>query len=318
VRNVDRKRKPIDARRPAGFSLLEVMVAMSILLIVSGTVISAMIQMTKVEGSVTNQTEMHTSVRNATELLAQEVGQAGRVGVPNPITLKAAVVAPAGPATPATVAVSSAVSLFQGEKIVVDTGGNTETVTLIKADPIANTITAPFNLAHAKDVPVSVQGSFVSGIVPPSFPGPGPGSTATILKLYGDINGDGILQYVEYTCDVAGGNFYRNIMPLTGGKKAVDQSMILINNIQPNPGGTPCFTYQEKTVQNSPINAVVNVGITLTVQTQYADPQTHKFVTESKALLNVAPRNIFYGWQMGNAGMTDRMQPMPPSVLALL
>jgi hypothetical protein len=30
------------------------------------------------------------------------------------------------------------------------------------------------------------------------------------------------------------------------------------------------------------------------------------------------PRNIFYGWQMGNAGLTDRMQPMPPSVLALL
>jgi Tfp pilus assembly protein PilV len=30
------------------------------------------------------------------------------------------------------------------------------------------------------------------------------------------------------------------------------------------------------------------------------------------------PRNVFYGWQMGNAGLTDRMQPMPPSVLALL
>jgi prepilin-type N-terminal cleavage/methylation domain-containing protein len=314
---MDRKRKPINARREPGFSLLEVMAAMSILLIVSGTVVSAMLQMTKVEGSVTNQAEMHTSVRNATELLAQEVGQAGRVGVPNPITLTGAVLAPAGAAAPATVAVTSATSLFKGEKIVVDTGGNTETVTLTAVDPVANTITAAFNLAHAKTVPVSVEGSFVSGIVPPSFTGPG--STATVLKLYGDINGDGILQYVEYTCDMAGGNFYRNIMPLTiGAKKPLDQSMILINNILPNPGGTPCFTYQEKNVQNSPINAVVNVGITLTVQTQYADPQTHQFVKESKALLNVAPRNIFYGWQMGNAGLTDRMQPMPPSVLALL
>ena len=296
--------------------MLEVMVAMSILLIVSGTVISAMIQMTKVEGSVTNQTEMHTSVRNATELLAQEVGQAGRVGVPNPIKLTAAVLAPAGAAAPATVAVTSAVSLFQGEKIVVDTGGNRETVTLTAVNPGAKTITAAFNLAHAIGVPVLVEGSFVSGIVPPSFAS---GSTATKLKLYGDINGDGILQYVEYTCDVGTGNFYRNVVPLTAGAKPPnDPSMILINNIQANPGGTPCFTYQEKTVKNSPINAVVNVGITLTVQTQYADPQTHKFVTESKALLNVAPRNIFYGWQMGNAGMTDRMQPMPLSVLALL
>jgi len=315
VRNMDRNRKLLHARRQAGFSLLEVMAAMSILLIVSGTVVSAMLQMTKVEGSVTNQTEMHSSVRNATELLAQEVGQAGRVAVPQPVKLAGTVLAPAGAAAPATVAVTSATSLFVGEKIAVDTGGNTEIVTLTAVNPAANTITAAFNLAHATNVPVLVEGSFVSGIVPPSFGG---GSTATKLKLYGDINGDGILRYVEYTCDAATGNFYRNVVPLTAGAKPpLDPSMILINNILPNPGGTPCFTYQEKTVQNSPINAVVNVGITLTVQTQYADPQTHQFVKESKALLNVAPRNVFYGWQMGNAGLTDRMQPMPPSVLAL-
>jgi|KBSSwiStaDraftv2_1062776.scaffolds.fasta_scaffold58753_3 prepilin-type N-terminal cleavage/methylation domain-containing protein len=313
---MDRKRKPINARPLAGFSLLEVMAAMSILLIVSGTVVSAMLQMTKVEGSVTNQTEMHSSVRNATELLAQEVGQAGRVAVPQPITLAGNVLAPAGAAAPATVAVSSATSLFVGEKIVVDTGGNRETVTLTAVNPGANTITAAFNLAHATTVPVLVAGSFVSGIVPPSFAS---GSTATKLKLYGDINGDGILRYVEYTCDAATGNFYRNVVPLTAGAKPpLDPSMILINNILPNPGGTPCFSYQEKVVQNSPINAVVNVGITLTVQTQYPDPQSHQFVKESKALLNVAPRNIFYGWQMGNAGLTDHMQPMPLSVLALL
>jgi len=313
---MDRKRKPINARPLAGFSLLEVMAAMSILLIVSGTVVSAMLQMTKVEGSVTNQTEMHSSVRNATELLAQEVGQAGRVAVPQPITLAGNVLAPAGAAAPATVAVSSATSLFVGEKIVVDTGGNRETVTLTAVNPGANTITAAFNLAHATTVPVLVAGSFVSGIVPPSFAS---GSTATKLKLYGDINGDGILRYVEYTCDAGTGNFYRNVVPLTAGAKPpLDPSMILINNILPNPGGTPCFSYQEKVVQNSPINAVVNVGITLTVQTQYPDPQSHQFVKESKALLNVAPRNIFYGWQMGNAGLTDHMQPMPLSVLALL
>jgi len=313
---MDRTRKPINARPLAGFSLLEVMAAMSILLIVSGTVVSAMLQMTKVEGSVTNQTEMHSSVRNATELLAQEVGQAGRVAVPQPITLAGNVLAPAGAAAPATVAVSSATSLFVGEKIVVDTGGNRETVTLTAVNPGANTITAAFNLAHATTVPVLVAGSFVSGIVPPSFAS---GSTATKLKLYGDINGDGILRYVEYTCDAATGNFYRNVVPLTAGAKPpLDPSMILINNILPNPGGTPCFSYQEKVVQNSPINAVVNVGITLTVQTQYPDPQSHQFVKESKALLNVAPRNIFYGWQMGNAGLTDHMQPMPLSVLALL
>jgi prepilin-type N-terminal cleavage/methylation domain-containing protein len=300
----------------AGFSLLEVMVAMAILLVVAGTVISALLHMTKVEGTVTNQTELHSSVRNATELLTQEVGQAGRVSVPQSITLVGNVLAPTGASAPATVAVSSATSLFVGEKVAVDTGGSKETVALTAVNAGANTITASFTQAHAPGVPVLVGGSFVSGIVPPSFPN---GSTATTLKLYGDINGDGNLEYVEYTCDVGTGNFYRNVMPLTVPvKPLLDPSMILINNIQANPGGTACFTYQEKAVQNSPTTAVINVGITLTVQTQYQDPQTGQYRKESKALLNVAPRNVFYGWQMGNAGLTDRLQPMPPTVLALL
>jgi hypothetical protein len=289
---------------------------MAILLIVAGTVTGALLQMTKVEGSVTSQTQMHSSVRNATELLEQEVGQAGRVSVPQSIVLVGNVVAPAGANVTATVAVNSASSLFVGEKVTVDTGANKENVALTGVNAGANTITAAFTQAHAVGVPLLVEGSFVSGIVPPSFPG---GSTATTLKLYGDINGDGNLEYVEYTCDMAGGNFYRNVVPLTAAAKPpLDPSMILINNIQANPGGTACFSYQEKTVQNSPTTAVINVGITLTVQTQYPDPQTGQYRTESKALLNVAPRNVFYGWQMGNAGLTDRLQPMPPSVLAFL
>ena len=33
---------------------------------------------------------MHNGVRNATELLTQEVGQAGRISLPGPVTLAAA------------------------------------------------------------------------------------------------------------------------------------------------------------------------------------------------------------------------------------
>jgi prepilin-type N-terminal cleavage/methylation domain-containing protein len=313
VHNVDPLRQRIRQSRESGFSLLELLVAMVILLIVAGAVIAGMIQMTKSEGSIMNRTQMNSSVRSATELLAQEVGQAGRVGVPQPVTLAGNVV---GGTAPATVAVNSATSLFVGENITVDTGANREIVTLTGVNPANNTISGVFTLAHANKAPVLVEGSFASGIVPPSFAS---GSTPTVLKLYGDINGDGILQYVEYTCDTATGNFYRNVVPLTAGAKPpVAPSMVLINNIQANPGGTPCFTYQEKKVNGSPINAVVNVGITITVQSQYPDPQTGQLLTESKALLNVAPRNVFYAWQMANAGLADKIQPMPQSVSALL
>ena len=43
-------------------------------------------------------------------------------------------------------------------------------------------------------------GGFATGIVPPQ-PGSSTARPPTELKLFGDINGDGNMVYVEYTCD---------------------------------------------------------------------------------------------------------------------
>src|SRR5207248_1411394 len=105
-------------RSASGFSLVEVLVSTALLLIVSGIVTSALMQMTAAQKTIWNRTEMHSGVRGATELLQQEVGQAGRISLPAPVTLSAAVTAaiscnPDAPATNAvTVAVSSATGLF--------------------------------------------------------------------------------------------------------------------------------------------------------------------------------------------------------------
>ena len=56
-----------------GFSLLELMVAVVILLAVTGTVMTAMMQMALTQGTIANRTEMHSSVRSATEVLQQEI-----------------------------------------------------------------------------------------------------------------------------------------------------------------------------------------------------------------------------------------------------
>ena len=62
-----------------GFSLIELLVAVAILVIVAGTVIAGMINTMRSEGTVMNRTQVHASVRNATELMEQEIGQAGRL-----------------------------------------------------------------------------------------------------------------------------------------------------------------------------------------------------------------------------------------------
>ncbi len=305
----------VGGRQP-GFSLLELMVALGILLAVSGIIMSALMQATLTQGTVSNRTEMHSSVRSATEVLQQEIGQAGRVSLPGPVTLSGTVTI-TGTAT--GVVVSSAAGMFTGEQLVIDTGANQETVALTNVDASTNTITAIFNNIHASGVPVTVAGAFSSGIVPTSgapanFPN---GSTGTVLKLYGDINDDGNMVYVEYTCDTTGGNLYRNVMPFTAvTKPAVTSAQILLSNIQPNPGGTACFSYQQKTVGAN--TYVVDVSVTLTVQTQNPDPQTNQYQTETKALLNVSPRNVFEGWELASGGVTNRIQPMPATVTSLL
>jgi Tfp pilus assembly protein PilX len=56
---------------------------------------------------------------------------------------------------------------------------------------------------------------------------------------------------------------------------------------------------------------VLDVAITLTVQTQQVDPITRTYQTETKALLNVSPRNVFNTWMMAGYGETNRQQATP-------
>jgi prepilin-type N-terminal cleavage/methylation domain-containing protein len=305
-------RVPRRARLEAGFSLIELMISMGILLVVSSAVTSALLQMTTSQSTIWNRTQMHGGVRSATELLQQEVGQAGRVALPGVVTLtgNAAIGAQ-------TVGVSSAAGIFQGEVLTIDAGPLQESVTVTAVNNGGNTITATFTLAHAAGASVSVLGGFGSGIVPPAMAN---GSTGALLKLYGDINGDGNMVYVEYFCDTVNGNLYRNSVAFdAGAKPAVTPGDILLSNILPNPNGTPCFTYNPSPLPVVNGNSyVLDVAITLTVQTQTRDRITNAFQLETKALLNVSPRNVFNVWQLASAGVTNRVQPMPATVAALL
>lgn len=295
-------------------------------MIVSGTVMEGVFRLTKQGQTISNRSEMHAGVRNATELLQQEVGQAGRVGFPYRLQLSSGVTAAALLAANQTVTlkavdsagatISTAVptkSMFVGEQVVVDAGNNAETVTITSINPTWNTFTAVFTTTHAVNAPVAVYGGIRQGIIPTNVVS---GSTGSVLKMVGDINSDGNLEYVEYSCDTTSRNLYRRTMAFDATTKpAITASMSLLTNVIANPDGTPCFTYQEKTASGA--TYVVDVAITLTVQTQDKDPVTGLYQTETKALLNVSPRNVFNTWQMAAQGITSRVQPLPPTVSTL-
>ncbi len=306
-------------RSEEGFTLIELLISMGIILIVVGAVTDGLLQTTTATRMTWNRTEMHSGVRGVTELLQQEVGQAGFVSIPAAVTLGTAV---AGPGA-ATVSLTSVTGMFVGEKLVIDAGcvdavipctSVQESVAITAINTAANQITATFTQAHVIGVPVTVQGGFSSGIVPASMAN---GSTGTLLKLYGDINSDGNMVYIEYTCDTVNHRLYRNVMAWNAANKpALNTGMILLDNIMPNPGNTPCFSYQTATVLGTVF--VVDVAITLTVQTQQIDPITKQHQFETKTLLNVSPRNVFNVWELASMSLNDRVQPMPPTVQNLL
>ena len=365
---------------------METMVALVVLLAVSAVVMSGMMQMMKTEGTITNRTEMHTSVRSATELLEQEIGQAGKLSLPPTppntawvmLTPVPAVAFGLNPDIPVPVAVTFNVLdtnpvtgaqtpvLFEGEWITVDTGLNKEAVQLTcTAGPglcpnPSNAWTATFTYTHAAiaipgtatvGVPISAPGAFSTGIIPPAvgvmpappagyagYPvspvnAPGQGSSGTVLKLYGDVNGDGHMVYVEYTCvpgvPQAPGFLYRNqvnfwdlpvVPPLDPSKIVL--TGVLTNPPSPNGAAVPCFTYQLQTREG--VNAaardmafVTDVAVTLTVQPSNPDPQVPlingqpNYQTETKALLNVSPRNVYNAFEFAQLDYLNRVQPTP-------
>ena len=303
-------------RKDAGFSMIELLVAMGILVVVVGAAMGVLQRLVNSQQTIWNRTEMHAGVRSATELLQQEVGQAGRVA---PLTSGLQLGAAVGIGAQ-TVAVTSpagtdpTAGMFPTELVTVGYDTTQETVALTAIDTVNKTITANFVNPHVATVPVTVAGGFSSGIVPTTIAS---GSTGFVLKMFGDINSDGKPLYIEYTCDTANGLLYRNAMSWTAAAKPVlDPSMVLLRNITANPLNAPCFVYQTKTVGAT--SYVTDVAITLTVQTELVDPITKQKQKETKALLNVSPRNIFNVWELASIGLFDRVQPTPASVNALL
>jgi prepilin-type N-terminal cleavage/methylation domain-containing protein len=341
-----------DDRR--GFSLPELLIATTILLIVSGTVTSGIMQVVNSFRTISNRTALHAGVRSATEVLQQEVGQAGRVTLPGTATLAGDVAVGAATVGVNMVIASSTCSsngssvpcvsgIFAGEWLVIDSGAKRESVQVTLVDTGAKQITATFTLDHSAGASISATGGFASGIVPPqywngtawvAYPN---GSDGSHLKLFGDVTGDGRMVYVEYTCDTTNANaslrnLYRNVMLFDAGAKPVlTDSQVLLRNVAPNPGGTACFTYMPSPLPYITAmtdagcactqSFVLDVAITLTVNTQLIDPITRKVQTETKALLNVSPRNVFQVWQLAATNLSqnnDRIQPMPNTVKLLL
>ncbi|MDA2927267.1 hypothetical protein MYX78_08555, partial [Acidobacteria bacterium AH-259-G07] len=163
----------------------------------------------------------------------------------------------------------------------------------------SGSITGIFKNDHNDDTLVNALGAFPTGVL----------GTANQLQIFGDINADGTLLYVEYNCDTAQGVLTRSITPISAA--AQNPASVLLDNLVSNPGGVPCFQFLTQTVTGTTF--VTRVTVTLSTQTSAADPETGAFHTVTSSL-TVAPPNLLAAVELAQLKANDRLQPTPPGL----
>ncbi|HEV2494316.1 MAG TPA: prepilin-type N-terminal cleavage/methylation domain-containing protein [Terriglobia bacterium] len=272
-----------ETRGLAGFSLLEMLVSVLILTVLMSAVFAFMAQVQKRFQGNAVSSESNQSARAALELMTQEIGQAGLN--PNFTQNKVFATPPTmANAVPQPVALNDICQIFPGDWLGVDSGVNFELVQVISTAPpsgsncaashtVGGTVTAIFEQDHCQSgssgcqpVPspwpppvASYKESYPSGILQ----GAGTSDDKT-LEFFGDVNGDGVLNYVVYSLYAAAGaptmtldgttytlyTLYRSITPVTFAAGAQNTpASPLVQNVLYNAAGKqgptaqPIFAY---------------------------------------------------------------------------
>lgn len=280
-----------------GFSLLELTVGMAILLVVLATVLTVLGKYEEIYQGQQVKAGVELGLNSAMELLTQEIGQAGYLGFA-PRTLQSAVV---GSPSAQTVPISSTDSLFAGEKLIVDAETAQKPVTIASVGQ--GTVTGVFALSHSDGAPVTALGVFGTGVL----------STANgdTLQLYGDINADGSLMFVQYTCNLAASALTRTVSSI--GASAQNPAQPLLTGLVANPGGTPCFQFDTTNFLGA--TYVTAVKVTLSNQGVLANPQTGQPPVMTSTL-TIVPRNVLraLAFAQMTPPETDLLEPTPPGL----
>src|SRR5579859_7838580 len=320
------------ARRGDGFSLLELMVSIAILLVITGATFSVMSSYQKSYGTTQLKADMYMNLRGVSELMAQEIGQAGlKVSRTYPQAQFTNSVAGGGFGT-ATVTTSVGMAVTTPPmQVDVDQGQPAyERVGIMAVTPgVPGTFSANFLNAHSPGATVTIvgQGVYQNGVLPFSpiaAPVSTAGSTPSTLELFGDINGNSTLQYIYYSCAPSAqqgtvpGKLVRSITPLPapGGGANAPQTLLsnlVVNPIDPVTGApVPCFRLGTQTVAGATF--VSNVGVTLSVRTQEVDKVTGQYLVMTKSFMNLTPRNTLGGLELSNYQLNNYLQPTPPGL----
>ncbi|HET7212952.1 MAG TPA: prepilin-type N-terminal cleavage/methylation domain-containing protein [Terriglobia bacterium] len=333
----------------AGFSLIEMMVSVAIIVLLMSAVFPFLFQSQKKYQDNQVAAESNQSARAAMEVMTQEIGQAGHN--PNFTAAKTSSNAVAVSASPQCITLSDINQINPGDWLAVDTGPNHELVQVLSTSNVsgtpcsaANQINAVFLMAHNGSVTpfpvISYKMPYGSGILQAAGT-----SNDQRLELFGDINQDGVIRYVVYslssaspaaTVSINGTTYtvydlYRSVTtvpftnlpaPSTYTPPANAQASPLVTNVLYNsashlgPDGQPIFAYPNQIVIGVVPNLITVVGtVAVTISVAVSPKSLESALPQWFTMATqIRPLNLQAAITVNNAGGAIYLPPLPKSL----
>jgi len=333
----------------AGFSLIEMLVSVAIIMLLMSAVFPFLFQSQKrYQGNVVIA-EANQSARAALEVITQEVGQAGFN--PNFTANKTSAVSVTPNASAQCITLNNISQINPGDWISVDTGPSNEMVQVLSTSDVSGTpcgssnqIQAVFQKPHAGSTTpfpiLSYKMPYGTGILRTTGT-----STDQRLEFYGDIYQDGVIRYVVYSLSPVSPaasvsingttytlyNLYRSVTPVTFtnlpapvsyAPPANNQASPMVANVlynatnQAGPTGQAIFAYPTQVVIGVVPNQITVVGtlkVTLSVAVSPKSLETSQAQWFTMAT-QIRPLNLSAAISVNNTGGAIYLPPMPKSL----
>ncbi len=334
---------------PAGFSLVELLVSVAIIVLLMSAVFPFLFQSQIKYQNNQVASEANQSARAAMEVMSQEIGQAGFN--PNFTTGKTSSAVVAVNSSPQCVTLSDINQINPGDWVSADTGPNHELVEVLSTSNVSGTscvspnqIQGVFLMSHdGSTTPfpvISYKMPFGSGILQTTGT-----SNDQRLEFLGDINQDGVIRYVVYslspvspatTVSINGTAYtlytlsrsvttvpFTNLpVPSTYTPPANNQASPLVTNVlynttnQSGPTGQPIFAYPNQVVIGVVPNQITVVGtvvvtISVAVSPKSLESQLPQWFTMAT---QIRPLDLQAAISVNNAGGAIYLPPLPKSL----
>jgi Tfp pilus assembly protein PilW len=225
-------KNPTGFGQESGFSLVEMLVCLLIMIPIMGAAVGFFKVGVDQHSTEQSAIDLNQEARSGLEMITMELSQAGSHDSSGVVgtTTNSAITASA---TAQTVGVGSSAGFTIGDYVTVDNGTSQESVRITAVG--TGTLTGAFRTAHVANTPIRLLAlPYLGGVIRPAGMGANSSTAVTTLRFFGDINGDGSLNYVEYSYVVDDANtahITRSMTPITAG--AMNAALPIIGKIKP-------------------------------------------------------------------------------------